>query len=95
MKIFGHLRSAPFVELRLWVFSFKTRIGQWFSAGVVEDTGENGGSVQKLGNAQTCISAFPKRDFRQEVTDQIIEMLEKATAPANAVGAGRSETPFQ
>src|SRR4051812_50183427 len=26
-------------------------------------------------------SASPKRDFRQEVTDQIIEMLEKGTAP--------------
>src|SRR5260370_36904755 len=26
-------------------------------------------------------SASPKRDFREEVTDQIIEMLEKGTAP--------------
>src|SRR5512140_1502524 len=29
-------------------------------------------------------SAAPKRDFRQEVTSQIIEMLKKGTAPWNA-----------
>ena len=32
-------------------------------------------------NSESEPSAFPKRDFRQEVTDQIIEMLEKGTAP--------------
>jgi antirestriction protein ArdC len=39
---------------------------------------------EDLQNAQTSTSgpsALPKRDFRQEVTDQIIEMLEKGTAP--------------
>src|SRR5215510_4841224 len=39
---------------------------------------------EDLHETQTSVSepsAFPKRDFRQEVTDQIIEMLEKGTAP--------------
>ena len=37
--------------------------------------------LQDPQNSVSEPSAFPKRDFRQEVTDQIIEMLEKGTAP--------------
>ena len=38
----------------------------------------------------------PKRDFRQEVTDQIIEMLEKGTAPwQKPWEAGCPPTPLQ
>ena len=37
--------------------------------------------LQDPKNSASEPSAFPKRDFRQEVTDQIIEMLEKGTAP--------------
>src|SRR5215470_7521464 len=37
--------------------------------------------LQHAQNSVSEPSAFPKRDFRQEVTDQIIEMLEKGTAP--------------
>src|SRR5437588_1099352 len=39
---------------------------------------------EDLQDRQTSVSEpapLPKRDFRQEVTDQIIEMLEKGTAP--------------
>src|SRR5215471_7259368 len=39
---------------------------------------------EDLHDTQTSVSkpsTFPKRDFRQEVTEQIIEMLEKGTAP--------------
>jgi antirestriction protein ArdC len=36
---------------------------------------------QTTENVATESSAAPKRDFRQEVTSQIIEMLEKGTAP--------------
>src|SRR5215475_3251666 len=36
---------------------------------------------ETTGSAATESSAIPKRDFRQEVTSQIIEMLEKGTAP--------------
>lgn len=34
-----------------------------------------------LNNETTPVDEQPKRDFRQEVTDQIIEMLEKGAAP--------------
>jgi antirestriction protein ArdC len=37
--------------------------------------------LQDPQNSVSDPSALPKRDFRQEVTDQIIEMLEKGTAP--------------
>src|SRR5215475_5413224 len=36
---------------------------------------------ETTGSAATESSAIPKRDFRQEVTSQIIEMLEKGTTP--------------
>jgi antirestriction protein ArdC len=40
-------------------------------------------------------SAIPKRDFRQEVTNQIIEMLEKGTAPWQTPWkAGTLRLPF-
>ena len=37
--------------------------------------------LQDPQNSVSEPTTFPKRDFRQEVTDQIIEMLEKGTAP--------------
>jgi hypothetical protein len=30
--------SAPFLEVRLWFFTFKAGVGQRFSAGIVEHT---------------------------------------------------------
>ena len=36
--------------------------------------------TQPLANEQVSTAA-PKRDFRQEVTDNIVEMLEKGAAP--------------
>src|SRR3954453_605536 len=68
----------------------------WFRAGTAR-RGLRGGTMNTTEDkdVQAQEPATPKRDYRQEVTNQIVEMLEKGTAPwQKPWEAGDTALPF-